>query len=135
MYSDISKKLWMTHTLMAKHLDNALGTIHGIGLTEYMVLQALIEAPSKVMRRVDLAESIGRTASGITRMLMPMEKIGLIKKEANKRDARVSLVKITAAGERLFTDASATFEQKSEQLLKNLSSKQLENLSKILQEI
>ncbi|MFL0796894.1 MAG: MarR family transcriptional regulator [Cellvibrionaceae bacterium] len=135
MYSDISKNLWMTHTMMAKHLDNALGTIHGIGLTEYMVLQALSEAPNNIMRRVDLAESIGRTASGITRMLMPMEKIGLIKKESNKRDARVSLVKLTPAGERLLSDAAVTFEQKSEQLLKNLNQKQLETFNKILQGI
>ncbi len=135
MYSALSKNLWMAHTHISKHLDNALGSIHGIGLTEYMVLHALSEAPNKAMRRVDLAESIGRTASAITRMLMPLEKIGLIKKESNKRDARVSLVKLTATGDRLLSDASLTFEQKSEQLFKNISQKKLDIFNKILQEI
>ena len=71
-----------------------------------MLLNSLFDSPNKTMTRIDLAESIGRTASGVTKMLRPMEKIGLIQKEVGARDARVSLVKISKAGERLFKDAT-----------------------------
>ncbi len=50
------------------------------------------------MRRIDLANAIGVTASGITRLLLPMEKIGLVKREAHAGDARVSYVTITKSG-------------------------------------
>ena len=75
------------------------------------------------MTRIDLAESIGRAASGVTKMLQPMEEIGLIQKEVGARDARVSLVKISKAGERLFKDATTTLNQSSKQILSKLSGK------------
>ena len=39
---------------------------------------------TKSMRRVDLAQSLGLTASGETRLVAPMEKIGLIQKKQIK---------------------------------------------------
>lgn len=121
----VIKSLWLKSTLINKQLNNSLGYVHGIGLSEYMVLNSLIDSPNKTMARIDLAESIGRTASGVTKMLLPMEKIGLIQKEAGARDARVSLVKISKAGERVFKDATTSLEQNSKSLLSNLSSKQI----------
>ena len=52
------------------------------------------------MRRGDLAEQLGLTPAGITKILWPMEKIGLIRRESTPHDGRVSYVVITASGER-----------------------------------
>lgn len=134
-YGAIAKSLWLNTAIISKHLDNSLGAVHGIGLTEYMVLLNLAEAPNQSLRRVDIAEALARTASGITRMLMPMEKIGLIQKELNERDARVSLVKITAAGEELLKNASVTLDAKAEALLKNLDVKKADKLLELLDAI
>jgi DNA-binding MarR family transcriptional regulator len=41
-------------------------------------------------------------------MLLPMEKIGLIGREAGERDGRVSFVVITPAGKRIYEDALET---------------------------
>jgi len=123
-YSSVMKSLRLKSTLINKQLNNSLGYVHGIGLSEYMVLNSLFDSPNKTMTRIDLAESIGRTASGVTKMLLPLEKIGLIQKEKGARDARVSLVKISKAGERLFKDATTTLEQSSKQVLSKLNSKQ-----------
>jgi DNA-binding MarR family transcriptional regulator len=122
--SAVIKSLWLKSTLINKQLNNSLGYIQGIGFSEYMVLNSLFDSPNKTMTRIDLAESIGRTASGVTKMLQPMEKIGLIQKEVGARDARVSLVKISKAGERLFKDATTTLNQSSKQILSKLSGKQ-----------
>lgn len=122
--SSVIKSFWLKSTLINKQLNNSLGYVHGIGLSEYMVLDSLFDSPNKTMTRIDLAQSIGRTASGVTKMLLPMEKIGLIQKEAGARDARVSLVKISKAGERLFKDATTTLEQSSKEIMSKLSSRQ-----------
>lgn len=122
--SAVIKSLWLKSTLINKQLNNSLGYVHGIGLSEYMVLDSLFDSPNKTMTRIDLAQSIGRTASGVTKMLLPMEKIGLIQKEAGARDARVSLVKISKAGERLFKDATTTLEQSSKEIMSKLSGRQ-----------
>ena len=135
IYSSIAKSLWINNAVISKHLDNTLGAIHGIGLAEYMVLLNLMKAPNQSLRRIDIAEALGRTASGITRMLMPMEKIGLVGKATNERDARVSLVKITPAGERIFSDASTTFDQKTESLLKNIDGRKAETFLALLDSI
>jgi len=131
-YAEVAKNLWIKNAFISKKIENSLGSIHGIGLTEYMVLHNLVNAPNKVLRRIDLAESVGRTASGVTRMLMPMEKLGLINKEASLRDARASLVKITSVGEQIFNDASSTLNQKSEQLLDRLDRKQIDTFLNLL---
>jgi len=134
-YGAIAKSLWLKTATISRHLDNSLGAVHGIGLTEYMVLHSLMEAPNHALRRIDLAEALARTASGITRMLMPMEKIGLVTKEINERDARVSLVKITPAGKELFNNAAVTLDNKSESLLKNMRSNDASKFLGLLQVI
>jgi DNA-binding MarR family transcriptional regulator len=131
-YAAAAKLLWINSTFISKKLDNNLGAIHGIGLTEYMVLFSLVNAPNKSLRRIDLAESVERTASGITRMLMPMEKIGLIEKETSPRDARASLVRITLAGEEIFRNASVTLDQQSEQLLQRLDARKIDTFLNLL---
>lgn len=134
-YAESIKGLWLNSAIISKQLDNGLGAIHGIGLTEYMVLLHLMQAPNHALRRVDIADALARTASGITRMLMPMEKIGLVEKESSSRDARVSLVKVTPAGEQLFRQACVTLEEKSERLLKNLDKKEIETFLALLNKI
>src|SRR5579863_2723838 len=77
-------------------------SLHGLGLTDFMILHLLREAQGEKMRRIDLAEKVGLTASGVTRLLLPMEKRGLVKRESTQHDARVSLVVLSAAGRRLY---------------------------------
>lgn len=62
------------------------------------------------MRRVDLADTIGLTASGVTRLLLPMEKVGLVKRESHIGDARVSYVVIAPGGETKLQEARERLE-------------------------
>jgi len=134
-HTDAVIHLWVNSTSISRKIDLSLSAIHGIGFTEYMVLFHLMKAPNKTQRRIDLADSIGRTASGVTRMLMPMEKIGLVKKENNPRDARVSLVRITTAGEKIFRDASTTLNEKSKHLLRRIDSASINDLLEIFKSV
>ncbi len=125
-------RLWAGSAHVSRQLDNSLGAIHGIGLTEYMVLRQLDKAPNSTLRRIDLADAVGRTASGITRMLRPMEKIGLVEKDVSERDARVSLVRMTASGERVYDESSATVNQQAQSLLSGLDDRRLDAFLELL---
>lgn len=89
-----------SQTVISRRLDSALG---GLGLNEFIILFELSQADGK-LRRIDLAERVGLTASGVTRLLLPMEKIGLIKREQNENDARSSFVILTSSGKRKFDE-------------------------------
>ena len=117
---------------LQKKVGSAL-SVHGLGLSDYFVLNQLYVAPTQTMRRHDLAELVGLSPSGITRLLLPLEKIGLVEKETNPRDARVSLVILSAAGKQLYEDARLSFAEASSQLFKSLNAEQQNNLLAMLQ--
>ena len=96
-------------------------SIHGIGFSEYLALWHLEQAPRNALRRIDLAEKLGLSASGVTRLVNPMEKIGLVAKESVPHDARVSLVTLTSAGARILAESSTSFRARAHQLLGGLA--------------
>ncbi len=59
----------------------------------------------KKMKRIDLANALGMTPSGITRQLLPMEKVGYIRRETDAGDARVSSVALGDSVAERLTDA------------------------------
>jgi len=123
--------LVLLQSRMIKRFDRSLG-LHGISLNEFMILFYLNSAPEEKMRRIDLAERVGLSASGVTRMLLPMEKIGLVERAASARDARVSFVKLSSGGKRIFIEALATMDQTSTNYLSLLNEKKIEKLQKLL---
>lgn len=116
---------------LGKRMGNSL-SMHGISLTEYLVLQRLNQAQGHKMRRIDLADSIGVTASGVTRLLNPMEKIGLVVKATAERDARVSLVALSSAGEKLLADATVTFAEAASRACRGLQPAEMTELNRLL---
>lgn len=112
---------------ISKRVDNHL-SVHGISFTEYMIMHHLSGAALKTMRRIELAECVGISASGVTRLIAPMEKIKIVEKEANPRDARQSLVKLSETGQRLYEEASVSFAHCADGLSGNLSEQQLAKL-------
>jgi DNA-binding MarR family transcriptional regulator len=91
---------------LERRLDSSLGAIRGVSLAEYRLLKALGDAPGAQASRVDLAEAVGLTPSGVTRALRPMEKLGIITTLKSKRDARLAIAALTPAGRELLSDAS-----------------------------
>lgn len=125
-------QFWTKNTAIVRKLDASIGAVHGIGFTEYLVLHYLNASPNQLMRRIDLAESLGRSASAVTKMLNPMEKIGLVSKEANPRDARVSLVKLTNSGLKTYQQASHTMNQLAASIFKRIDSVDIKQIQGLL---
>ena len=103
---DLALALANTWSRLERRLDSSLGAIRGISLAEYRLLRALGDAPGAQASRVDLAETVGLTPSGVTRALRPMEKLGIVATLKSKRDARLAIAALTPAGRELLSDAS-----------------------------
>lgn len=116
---------------LERRLDNSLGSIRGISLAEYRLLRALGDAPNAQASRVDLAQAIGLTPSGVTRALRPMEKLGIVSTVKSKRDARLAIAALTPAGRELLSDASGVVDDAMKAILKR-STKALAQMDELI---
>ena len=87
-----------SHAAITRELSAQLQREHGLTLNDYEVLLHLSHAEGQMLRRVDLAERVLLTASGITRLLEGLESSGFVSKETCASDARVSYAKLTDSG-------------------------------------
>lgn len=117
------------YSKIIRAFDTGLG--NGIGFTDFVILYHLSLAPEQKMRRTDLAEKVSLTASGVTRILLPMEKIGLVAREESEHDGRVSYVKLAPGGKRILEDAMERAEMKAEEFLPSMDIEKLTHLSQI----
>lgn len=104
-------------------------SLHGISFTEYLVLHHLAKANQQTMRRIDLADAVGLSASGVTRLIAPMVKNHWVEKRANPRDARVSSVQLSDPGKTLFNDAAQTLSYLAEEIFTNFKQTDLNSLA------
>lgn len=94
--------------LWEARVDAELGAAHGLGLSDFAALHHLAEAPGGRLRRVDLARKLALTPSGVTRLLAPLERRGIVTREQDGSDARATYAVLTRSGRALAKDATAT---------------------------
>jgi DNA-binding MarR family transcriptional regulator len=96
------------HAAITRELSVQLQREHGLTLNDYEVLLHLSHSEGGMLRRVDLAERVLLTASGITRLLEGLERAGFVRKETCDSDARVSYAKLTDDGAAKLREAAVT---------------------------
>jgi DNA-binding MarR family transcriptional regulator len=122
-----------SHAAITRALSAQLQREHGLTLNDYEVLLHLKHAEHSMMRRVDLAEKILLTASGITRLLEGLERSGYVCKETCASDARVSYAKLTDEGAAKLGDAAVTHLQGVDELfVARYSGSELATLAELL---
>ena len=121
------------HATLTRRLNADLVAAHGLTLNDYEVLLFLAHAPERALRRVDLAEQVLLTQSGITRLLEGLEAQGLVRKERCAEDGRVVYAKLTDAGyERLRKAAKTHVAGIDELFTSRFSDAELELLGRLL---
>ena len=90
-------------------LAGEFSSVHGLSVSEFFLLMQLAQSSAKRLSRVELARRLHVSASTVTRMAAPMEKLGLLAREADPRDARLAFVVLTDAGKTKLKEARATF--------------------------
>ncbi|MFM6978319.1 MAG: MarR family winged helix-turn-helix transcriptional regulator [Micrococcales bacterium] len=101
--------------------------VYGASFSEFVILRAIEAEGTNGIRRVDLAERVSLSVSGITRALAPLEKLGYIEHQEEELDARVRKVSLTKSGYSLFKDI-----EKDVARLMEIIDSDLQNLSRTL---
>jgi len=114
-------------------LSGEFSAVHGISVNEFLLLLHLERATANRLSRVDLAKRMHVSASTITRMAAPMEKIGLVGREVDDRDARLVFVVATSTGREKLTQSLATFSKRAGYLFSDRwEDEELEKFSEML---
>jgi DNA-binding MarR family transcriptional regulator len=129
---DFCLRLTRAHATLTRRLDNALSGLHGLSFGDFLILYHLGRAPGKRLRRIDLAERMGLTASGVTRSLLPLEKVGLVERQADPRDARVGYAGLTDSGQQLLAHALVSVEPVSQEATRAVPAEQMQPLLSLM---
>jgi DNA-binding MarR family transcriptional regulator len=81
---------------------------HQLTINDFECMLLLARAEDRRLRRVDLAEQLILTASGVTRLLDGLEKEGWVDRAACASDRRVTYAVLTDEGLRKLREASET---------------------------
>jgi DNA-binding MarR family transcriptional regulator len=100
--------LLRAHAAVTRDLSTELVGEHGLTINDYEVLLRLALAPERMLRRVDLAQQVLLTPSGITRLLDGLQRAGYVEKASCESDARVVYARLTDDGVERLRDASAS---------------------------
>ena len=104
--TDAFANLAAAYAALTRELSASLVEQHGLTINDYGCLLLLSRAGEEGMRRIDLANELRLSPSGITRLLDRLEDQGLVGKGACKEDARVSYAILTEAGLGKLRDAA-----------------------------
>jgi DNA-binding MarR family transcriptional regulator len=96
------------HAAVTRQFNAELLATHGLTINDFDVLAQLSRAPENALKRVDLAESVLLTPSGITRLLKGLEEAGWVRNRPCAEDARVTYAVLTPAGKRKLGEARKT---------------------------
>jgi DNA-binding MarR family transcriptional regulator len=95
---DAWARLLHAYASTTRALSGSLLAEHGLTLNDYEALLRLSRAEDGRMRRVDLADELLLTASGVTRLLDGLEAAGYVERASCATDRRVVYAVITDAG-------------------------------------
>ena len=96
------------HSAVTRQFNAELLATHGLTINDYDVLAQLSRAPEQALKRVELAEKVLLTPSGITRLLKGLEAAGWVSNKPCAEDARVTYAVLTPEGTKKLDEARET---------------------------
>ena len=96
------------HAKVSCALEKSLQDEHGIGLSEFEILDRLVDANSGKYRMTDLAQDIYLSQSALSRAVARLEQDGLVKRDMCTDDRRAIFVCLTGDGAIRHRDALPT---------------------------
>jgi DNA-binding MarR family transcriptional regulator len=102
------RELLDRHAKVSCALEKALHDDHGIGLSEFEILDRLVDAQRGNYRMTDLARDIYLSQSALSRAVARLEQDGLVKRSMCDDDRRAIFVCLTGDGAVRHRDALPT---------------------------
>jgi DNA-binding MarR family transcriptional regulator len=101
-------RLLLGHAAATRELSADLVREHGLTINDYEALLRLSRADDHRLKRVELAESLLLTPSGVTRLLDGLERASYVEKGSCDSDARITYAVLTDAGQEKLREASGS---------------------------
>ncbi|MFB6893334.1 MarR family winged helix-turn-helix transcriptional regulator [Kitasatospora sp. NPDC056327] len=102
------RDLLARHARTACLLDRELGEKHGLGMSEFEVLEHLVEGcdgTGRGLRVQELSDTVHLSQSALSRLIGRLEKAGLVTRAMCADDRRGIQVALTDEGHRRYTEA------------------------------
>jgi DNA-binding MarR family transcriptional regulator len=105
------RELLARHADLTCALDRELQAGHGLGMSEYEVLERLAELPDQSAKVQKIAGSVHLSQSALSRVIGRLESAGLVERNMCPEDRRAVSVCMTAKGSLLQTEARPTHQR------------------------
>jgi DNA-binding MarR family transcriptional regulator len=129
----VFSRLLRAHQALTRELSARLVADHGLTINDYEALLHLSQADEHGLKRVDLAERLMLTPSGVTRLLDGLERDGWVRKGSCESDARITYAVLTEEGrERLESAGRSHVRQVREIFEERFGEDELETLRELL---
>jgi DNA-binding MarR family transcriptional regulator len=126
----------VAHAQVRRRLERELQAEQSMGLGEYEVLLLLLWADDRQLRMSDLAERLGLSRSGVTRLIDRLEADALVERASCDTDRRGSWATLTEAGYDRLRRASPThLRGVGEHFLNRIPADELEALRRTLDRV
>lgn len=102
------RELSARHAAACAALDRELSARHGLGVSEFEVLDRLVERDDRSARAQDLADCVHLSQSAMSRLVDRLAKHGLVERCACEMDRRGIFVVLTSDGARRHSEAAST---------------------------
>lgn len=96
------------HAAACAALERELGERHGLGVSDFEVLERLAESEQHKFRAQDLAEAVHLSQSALSRLVDRLARHGLVERCGCDQDRRGIYVVLTEAGEQRHGEAAPT---------------------------
>ena len=126
-------RILRAHGTLRRGLEARLLADHSLTITDYEALLVLSDAEEGAMRRVDLADRLLLSPSGVTRLLDGLQRLGVVGNGECAADKRVTYAVITPAGRELLSCATEAHHAALRELIgAHLSADELATLTELL---
>jgi DNA-binding MarR family transcriptional regulator len=96
------------HAAVCAALERELGERHGLGVSDFEVLERLAESDEHKFRAQDLADAVHLSQSALSRLVDRLARHGLVERCSCDADRRGIYVLLTEAGKRRHGEAAPT---------------------------
>jgi DNA-binding MarR family transcriptional regulator len=97
-----------SHAAACAALERELGKRHGLGVSEFEVLDRLAESGERDFRAQELADAVHLSQSALSRLIDRLERHGLVGRSLCGEDRRGIYVALTPAGRLRHAEAAPT---------------------------
>jgi DNA-binding MarR family transcriptional regulator len=122
--------------IISDSIDRGLRARAGLSLAQYQVLLRLSLAAEGRLRMVDISDGLCVSKSGVTQLVDRLEDAGMVERQFQRSDRRLTYAKITGAGSEVLERSAPEVERAvREHLSRHLSEAEMRCLHRALMKV